>query len=501
MSAPRIPSNLKYWLKKGKQGKQVVIYTHDDCDGIFSAIVMKNYLISRGFEIVGYCTLNYQDSWSAIHIDTNYINISVDFADDNIMLDSYVDHHGLPALNINKKYSAKKRTFSCYEMLCLQLGVPVDNLILDVINCIDSAQYAQFGIDFSFILKNYKEMLNSISDIKDKTKSRLCFSATVNQMIKRNDYKTLIEVIHNTKSLSIYAIFQQLKYYHGYNNITSFIDDHANRISMMYKKTQAGQTSRKVFRSSKSFFDNYRDKLIKGYFIIGQLAVIPTGTWCNPIRGRSIIDEDYKKGVIDPKHKIKYILLQYGNTLQVCSYEHKIETKSRTGKRIWDLGKYMNELVAYFIETKKFQYFDINTTDSNTDCFELTGQIKTNGGGHLDIGTISGITGRVEIRGRYHNVKFLDIFKNRIISDLSGVRWNLDNKWIYEKDIEQERLVKLLIKNNIINETDRAKYLDMPIRLIKKLLDTKGIIYSQIKDIEINKRMLYICDLNTSQKL
>ena len=34
MSAPRLAKDVNYWLKKGKTGKDVCLYTHDDMDGI-----------------------------------------------------------------------------------------------------------------------------------------------------------------------------------------------------------------------------------------------------------------------------------------------------------------------------------------------------------------------------------------------------------------------------------------------------------------------------------
>jgi single-stranded DNA-specific DHH superfamily exonuclease len=53
-SSPRLPKKLDYWVKKGKSGKDVALYTHDDMDGIFSAIEVKKYLINAGFNIVKY---------------------------------------------------------------------------------------------------------------------------------------------------------------------------------------------------------------------------------------------------------------------------------------------------------------------------------------------------------------------------------------------------------------------------------------------------------------
>ena len=45
--AARMPVDIEYWKRKGKSGKNVAMYTHDDLDGIFSAIEMKNWLIEN----------------------------------------------------------------------------------------------------------------------------------------------------------------------------------------------------------------------------------------------------------------------------------------------------------------------------------------------------------------------------------------------------------------------------------------------------------------------
>ena len=45
--ALRTPSTSEdYWIKKGKEGKKVALYTHDDMDGIFCAIEMKKGLLN-----------------------------------------------------------------------------------------------------------------------------------------------------------------------------------------------------------------------------------------------------------------------------------------------------------------------------------------------------------------------------------------------------------------------------------------------------------------------
>ena len=93
MAAIRIPSDVEYWKKKGKRGKDCIIFTHNDLDGIYSAIAMKEYLLNHGFKISGFGVIDYSDGWKIFNIDKTYINISVDYAEDNPDLDIYMDHH------------------------------------------------------------------------------------------------------------------------------------------------------------------------------------------------------------------------------------------------------------------------------------------------------------------------------------------------------------------------------------------------------------------------
>ena len=98
-ASPRLPKNEEYWLKKGKDGKKVALYTHDDMDGIFSAIEVKKYLQNSGFEIVKYGIINYSEGWKYTSVDPKLINVVVDFAnmpgdERDESIDYYLDHHG-----------------------------------------------------------------------------------------------------------------------------------------------------------------------------------------------------------------------------------------------------------------------------------------------------------------------------------------------------------------------------------------------------------------------
>jgi hypothetical protein len=63
---------------------------------------------------------------------------------------------------------------------------------------------------------------------------------------------------------------------------------------------------------------------------IGDLIFVPTGTWANALRARTIVERDLKAGHLDSEPK--FILLQYGGTLQVCGYKKMEEMELPTLK-------------------------------------------------------------------------------------------------------------------------------------------------------------------------
>lgn len=330
-AAPRIPNSEEYWLKKGKEGKKVMIYTHDDLDGVYSAIVMKNYLESKGFEIVGYGIVNYQEAWTTTQINTKYINIALDFAEDHEDIDIYIDHHGTFEEGENRdKASIKTATGSAYEGICLQLGIPVDQNILSVIDMVDSAKYDDYNVDIEGILT---------FDLK-KFKNKLEFAASFNQLLKRSDHKTFIEVIANAKDMapSVYNVYRAFKILYPANNLNryeltklasimdikkdngrgdpdaliaflkeddpeqlkgfekDFLKDAEWRLKTMQQKTRKGG-NKKYIKDQTEFYDKFKSgkKIsVPGYQILGHMMFIPSGTWANALRGRAILEKDLK---------------------------------------------------------------------------------------------------------------------------------------------------------------------------------------------------------------
>lgn len=466
-AAPRLPVSEDYWTRKGKKGKKVALYTHDDMDGIFCAIEMKKWLLNKGFTIEKYGILNYSEGWKYTTVDPELINVVLDFAnmpgderDEHI--DYYLDHHGLFTPEELEKYRSspvqKKATSSAYEAVCLALGVPQDSLIVSVIDMIDAAKYSEYGVEWSRLL-DY-----SPSDIKKSDKVRLEFAAAFNQMLKRGDTRTLISVIHNCKDASIWSVFHTMDKVYGEHNIDKygrkkeFLSDADWRLKTMQQRTRGKALTKKRYTSQADFVkDFYSGGLLRldGYQMIGDLIFVPTGTWANALRARTIVEQDFKDGVIPVEPK--FILLQYGGTLQVCSYKKISETENlpvlKSGEEVRDLGKYMTELLGNF--QKHFGYYQADTSIGQDEI--------TVSGGHGGIGSISNIFGTCKTEN-YEDARFVDMFKNKIISDLSGVKLNLNLKW---SEPSEGKMKEPDMDNKVIQSSDVTK-LDPQGRVVKE---------------------------------
>ena len=522
-ASPRLPEELEYWLKKGKKGKKVALYTHDDMDGIFSAIEVKKYLLNHNFEIVKYGILDYSNGWKYTKVDPELINIVVDFAnmpgdERDQMIDYYLDHHGVFTKEQKERYKnspvSKAETASAYEAVCLNLQVPQDDLVVASVRMIDAAKYDEYKVswkrllDYNLtdIIKFAKEAIAKKEDGELSLQGRLEFAAAFNQMLKRGDHKTLISVIHNCKDASIYSIFHTMSRVYPKHNIVAggpkkgeekdFLQDADWRLKEMQKKTRGSKKQKKVYMNQQEFLTDFQrlaggqgsdfNIFSDGYVLIGDLAFVPTGTWANALRARTIIMEDYEMGIIMSKvekalvdgtidkldlFKIpelqkfltdeeiylysrrvdkfgnvwtipklpKFILLQYGGTLQVCAYSNIKETpelpKYKDGSEINDLGVYMTGLLNNF--KQHLNYYDPDTSIGQDEI--------TVSGGHGGIGSISNVFGSVKVEketdeeGNQIEVskillnndgkKYIDLFKNKIIGDLSRVTWSFGLKW------------------------------------------------------------------------
>jgi hypothetical protein len=466
MSAPRIPKKEEYWKKKGKKPlinskgkltyKNVMLMSHDDWDGVLSNLVIKKYLINQGFNIIGYGIVNYQEGWKYTTLNPDVINIAVDFSPFNDKLDIFVDHHGGELPKEAKDYAVKTNTGSAFEGICDQYNLQHDASSLYVIDMIDSAKYKHYGVDITTVLhfdwdiiKNSNNTcLENIPEKYNSYKKKLVFAGMVNQFIKRADHTTLIEVIHNCKEPSIYAVYLKLKEFYSGNNLwkkgnkrKDFLEDGKWRINTMMEKTR-GSYPKKVYTNQYDFYRDYSVNGIisltgEGYQIIGNLAFIPSGCWANAIRARAILEEDMRNGLLK-ENSIDFILLQYGSTLQMVAYDSITYLKEKgklpilkNGIVMDNIGEYMSGLLDNF--KKYLGYIDPSTYISTIE------DDITVAGGHGGIGSISSISGSYNknphTKDYYIGMKYLDLFKNKIIHDISTCEWkNLKMVWTEDND-------------------------------------------------------------------
>jgi hypothetical protein len=327
---------------------------------------------------------------------------------------------------------------------------------------IDAAKYDHYEVSWQRLLDF------NLSEIKKSKNKRLEFGAAFNQFLKRSDSKTIISVIENCPDASIYAIFNTMKKVYPEHNVTmggpkrgqkkDFIEDSEWRLGEMQKKTRGSMTSKKTYNSQAEFttqFKNGQYLQINGYQKIGDLVFVPTGTWANALRARTIVEKDFQDGILDSEPN--FILLQYGGTLQVCSYKNmdKIENLPvlRNGEVVNDLGKYMTELLTNF--QKHLGYHNPDTSLGQDEI--------TVSGGHGGIGSISNVYGKCELPA-YLDLKYVDMFKNKIISDLSGTPFNLGLKW--SEPAEYFNPKEPAMDNKVIDTKDVTK-LDKQGNLIK----------------------------------
>ena len=478
-SAPRLPNDINYWLKKGKSGKDVCLIIHDDLDGLVSGIIMKSYLQKHGFKIKQIGVINYQEGWKAFHIDSRLITIALDFSDYIEVVNFYVDHHSKFSEEVTqtqKAHAIKTNTGSAAEGIAQQLGVPFSNDTKDWIDMIDSAKYDEYDVDIQGILEFDLKVI-----VKSKN-AKLKFAAAMNQLIKRGDHKTIMEVINACSEPSIYKIYNLFKIFYPRNNPNfktgdepEFVPDARIRLKQMEKRTRGESSLEKGFddedkkirfMSQTDFWNNFAKNLpyqeiddqgntveIVGdpdlpenmkwqvrpgvYQLIGNLMYVPSGTWANALRAKAIFSKDLDNGVVPDDPKLNFVLLQYGNTLQIADLRTKIKNmkeedqpKDKQGKPITHLGKYMEGLVKNFEEHLDYQ------------------DERTVAGGHDGIGSISNIFGKCK-KKPYETVKFLDLFKNKIINDISGIKWGLSMPWNEEenknKTVKPEEINKKLV--------------------------------------------------------
>jgi hypothetical protein len=197
--------------------------------------------------------------------------------------------------------------------------------------------------------------------------------------------------------------------------IPDFVPDSMDRIQKMMAKT-AGQYEKPFINNIDdfmTFFWNAQENKFKfdGFAVIKNLVYVPVGTWANALRARALIEKQLGRH----DKAIQFILLDYGASLQIASYRN-IETMTnppvmRGGEVLNDLDKYTRFLMNFVLP----RYFGFRYAGAKA-------------GGHKGIGNLSNILGTCD-KEPCNGMKYMDIMKNWIIHDITGIKWPIKLVW------------------------------------------------------------------------
>lgn len=291
---------------------------------------------------------------------------------------------------------------------------------------VDSALYDDYDI-------SWWDLLNfDIKSVKNHKNPILQLTGMFNQLIKRGDFRTIIEIVHNIDHPSPYRILDLFRRLYPGNNIDrrsqmgkDFILDGQSRLNKMIGRTRGNNEPKCATYTQKEFMDIHFNKRLnhiktKGYAVFGKIVYVPSGTWANAIRARGIVENDLNTGMLVADN-VKWVYLEYGDTFQVASIGN-VNKFDDSDFPVDNNGNVMDSLKTYMDYLKGIMETEY--------CFS---NAKSVSGGHKGIGTISNIGSS---RFTYHDfmpekyklfddMKYQLIVRNYIFNDLSGIKWDL----------------------------------------------------------------------------
>ena len=134
-----------------KRYQKAEIYFHQDLDGVTTAIAMKKYLEDNGIDVIGTHIIQYGDKEFSVKKNDaqgDVMPVLVDFAHGKPMFVIHTDHHD-KQVGVEKGTSKQFRGARSNVETISQVVSPTDlfpSADILLINTVDSADYAKFGI-------------------------------------------------------------------------------------------------------------------------------------------------------------------------------------------------------------------------------------------------------------------------------------------------------------------------------------------------------------------
>ena len=206
-------SGIRNINKLKKEFNDVIIVTHQDLDGVISAIGMKHYFENQGFNVIGVQIIQYGDKeWSLKKSDPDkkILYCLCDFAHGKPMFTIHLDHHDRQA-GVESGTSTNFRSARSNAETISQIVSPKDlftNEDILLVSTVDSANYASQNISVDQVI-NYLFQLDKNESV---SKNKMLLGLVANKLLLAFKNKPgFLEELVMTTTPSLMNLVQNIK--------------------------------------------------------------------------------------------------------------------------------------------------------------------------------------------------------------------------------------------------------------------------------------------------
>lgn len=205
-------SGLRNIKQIANQYKEAWIYGHIDLDGVVSSLMMRYYLLQYGIKTVNWVPIQYGAQEYAVNkCPEGILAVLVDFSHGKPQFKIHTDHHSsqiqYPGQSKQFRHSKSNADTISSVISSTDIMSPED---IKIVNMVDSAGYAEEGIDVKDI-KNYVYNYKKDSSSKE---NQLKFGMVVNKLLlaykNKPDYLKTIILESKPSLLSMYNVMMNM---------------------------------------------------------------------------------------------------------------------------------------------------------------------------------------------------------------------------------------------------------------------------------------------------
>lgn len=200
--------NIKQYMK---QYNNAEIYFHQDCDGVFSAIAMKEYLKKYGIKTIKVHSIQYGESEYAIYKPKkDVLPVMVDFAHGKTFIKIHTDHHQNQIkydTSSNQFRHSKSNAETISSIIANNL---FSNMDIKIVNMIDSADFYNENIMKDDLLKAVFKYDDKCEYEKNKKMLGLVANKLILTYKNRKGFLEEIVMKSNCSVISIYNTIQKI---------------------------------------------------------------------------------------------------------------------------------------------------------------------------------------------------------------------------------------------------------------------------------------------------